>query len=56
MFTLVSLLGDQKNKPKTPEALWELPGDEIKAQANEDELKNLYNRFIDERSRAKISD
>lgn len=54
MFTLVSLLGDQKTKPKTPEALWELPGDEVKAQNNEEDLKNLYNRFIDERSRVKI--
>lgn len=56
MFTLVSLLGDQKNKPKTPEALWELPGDEVKAQSTDQELENLYNRFIDERSRSKISD
>jgi hypothetical protein len=54
MFTLVSLMGDPKSKPKTPEALWELPGDEMNKETQEDELKEYYNRFKNERSRNKV--
>ena len=28
MFTMVRLMGDPKSAPKTPEQLWELPGDD----------------------------
>lgn len=56
MFTLVSLLGDPKNRPKSPEALWQLPGDKTSVEDENDELREFYNRYLNERSRSKIQD
>lgn len=56
MFTLVSLLGDSKNKPKSPEELWPLPGDAKDATVNNDDLREFFNRHMNERSRSKIQD
>jgi hypothetical protein len=44
MFTMVRLMGDPKTAPKTPEALWELPGDE-KTGISEDEMKEIFKRL-----------
>jgi hypothetical protein len=44
MFTMVRLMGDPKTAPKTPEALWELPGDE-KSGMSEDEMKEIFKRL-----------
>lgn len=52
MFTMVKLHGDPKTSPKSPEALWPLPGDPD-ASVKEDELKDFYNRYQNERSRNK---
>lgn len=52
MFTMVKLHGDPKTSPKSPEALWPLPGDPD-TSAKEDELKDFYNRYQNERSRNK---
>jgi hypothetical protein len=46
MFTMVRLLGDNKTAPKTPEQLWELPGDE-KQGINEDEVREIFKRLGD---------
>ena len=56
MFTLVSLLGDSKNRPKSPELLWPLPGDAKDATVNDDDLREFFNRHMNERSRSKIQD
>lgn len=56
MFTLVSLLGDSKNRPKSPEELWPLPGDAKDAKVNDDDLREFFNRHMNERSRSKIQD
>lgn len=53
MFTMVKLHGDPKTSPKSPESLWPLPGD-ADANVKEDELKDFYNRYMNERSRSKI--
>lgn len=44
MFTMVRLMGDPKTAPKTPEALWELPGDEIQKPTDE-EYREVFNRL-----------
>lgn len=44
MFTLVSLMGDSKTSPKTPEALWPLPGDESNG-IDENEYREIFKRF-----------
>lgn len=44
MFTMVRLMGDPKSAPKTPEAMWELPGDESTAMTDED-MRELFKRF-----------
>ena len=44
MFTMVRLMGDPKTAPKTPEALWELPGDE-KIGMSDDEMKEIFKRL-----------
>jgi hypothetical protein len=44
MFTLVRLMGDPKTAPKTPEALWELPGDE-KEKPKDEEYRQIFNRL-----------
>lgn len=44
MFTMVRLMGDPKSAPKTPEALWELPGDEKKGMSDED-MREIFKRL-----------
>lgn len=44
MFTMVRLMGDPKTAPKTPEALWELPGDE-KEKPKDKEYREIFNRL-----------
>jgi hypothetical protein len=44
MFTMVRLMGDPKTAPKTPEALWQLPGDEVKKPTDE-EYREVFNRL-----------
>jgi len=46
MFTMVRLMGDSKSAPKTPEALWPLPGDEVGAAGvTEDEMREMFKRL-----------
>ena len=46
MFTMVRLMGDPKTAPKTPEQLWELPGDEENANVmSDDEIKEIFKRL-----------
>jgi hypothetical protein len=45
MFTMVRLMGDPKSAPKTPEALWELPGDEVKNGMSEEEMREIFKRL-----------
>lgn len=45
MFTMVRLMGDPKSAPKTPEALWELPGDEQKKGMSDDEIREIFKRL-----------
>jgi hypothetical protein len=45
MFTMVRLMGDPKSSPKSPEQLWELPGDEDLNKINEDEYRELIKRL-----------
>ena len=44
MFTMVRLHGDPKSSPKSPEAMWELPGDEKQGMTDED-MRELFKRF-----------
>jgi hypothetical protein len=45
MFTMVRLMGDPKTAPKTPEQLWELPGDEEISKIDEEEYKEIFKRL-----------
>ena len=46
MFTMVRLHGDAKTSPRTPEALWELPGDDVNEMGmNDDDIKDLFKRL-----------
>jgi hypothetical protein len=46
MFTMVRLMGDPKSAPKTPEALWQLPGDDEKQLGvSDDEARELFKRL-----------
>ena len=45
MFTMVRLMGDPKSAPKTPEQLWELPGDEDITKIDEEEYKEIFKRL-----------
>jgi hypothetical protein len=46
MFTMVRLHGDPKTSPKSPEALWELPGDDIEARGlNDEDIKEIFKRL-----------
>jgi hypothetical protein len=45
MFTMVRLMGDPKSAPKSPEAMWELPGDEKQGMTDED-MRELFKRFV----------
>jgi hypothetical protein len=44
MFTMVRLMGDSKTAPKTPEALWELPGDES-VGVSKDDMRDMFKRL-----------
>lgn len=44
MFTMVRLMGDPKTAPKSPEALWELPGDEKQGMSEED-MREIFKRL-----------
>lgn len=47
MFTMVRLMGDPKTAPKTPEQLWELPGDELSNNVlSDDEIKGIFKRLV----------
>ena len=47
MFTMVRLMGDPKTAPKSPEQLWELPGDDEGANVmSDDEIKEIFKRLI----------
>lgn len=48
MFTMVRLMGDPKTAPKTPEQLWELPGDEDLTKIDEEEYKKIFKRLGNE--------
>lgn len=46
MFTMVRLMGDPKSAPRTPEALWKLPGDEgTQGNFNEEEARAIFKRL-----------
>ena len=45
MFTMVRLMGDPKSAPKTPEQLWELPGDENVGKIDEEEYRQIFKRL-----------
>lgn len=45
MFTMVRLMGDPKTAPKTPEQLWELPGDEVTTKVDEEEYREIFKRY-----------
>lgn len=45
MFTMVRLMGDPKTSPKTPESLWELPGDEAKSGMSDEEMREIFKRL-----------
>ena len=45
MFTMVRLMGDPKTAPKTPESLWQLPGDEEVGKIDEEEYREIFKRL-----------
>lgn len=45
MFTMVRLHGDPKTAPKSPEQLWELPGDEVVTKVDEESYREIFKRF-----------
>lgn len=45
MFTMVRLMGDPKSAPKSPEALWKLPGDEVNNGMSDDEIRDIFKRL-----------
>ena len=45
MFTMVRLMADPKSAPKTPEQLWQLPGDDDTTKIDEEEYRELINRY-----------
>lgn len=51
MFTMVKLMGDSKNGPKSPEQLWPLPGDEKDNGLDQDEMKKLFERLADKNNK-----
>jgi hypothetical protein len=48
MFMMAKMWGDPKKSPKTPEDLWQLPGDEVKGQMNEDEIAAIFEKLRQE--------
>ena len=51
MFTMVKLMGDSKNGPKSPEQLWPLPGDEKDNGLDQDEIKKLFERLAEKNNK-----
>jgi hypothetical protein len=45
MFTMVRLMGDPKTAPKSPNALWELPGDDSENGVTDEDIKELFKRL-----------
>lgn len=46
MFTMVRLMGDPKTAPKSPEMLWQLPGDESDENIiTDDDIKEIFKRL-----------
>ena len=45
MFTMVRLMGDPKTAPKSPEQLWELPGDDNVTKIDEEEYRQIFKRL-----------
>ena len=45
MFTMVRLMADPKTAPKTPEQLWQLPGDQDEVKIDEEEYKEIFKRL-----------
>jgi len=45
MYTMVRLMGDPKTAPKTPQQLWELPGDVDESKIDEEEYKEIFKRL-----------
>lgn len=48
MFTMVRLMGDPKTSPKTPEQLWQLPGDENVKEIDKEEYRQIFKRLRNE--------
>jgi hypothetical protein len=48
MFTMARLMGDPKTAPKTPEQLWQLPGDEELGKIDENEYREIFKRLKNE--------
>jgi len=42
---MAKMWGDPKKSPRTPEDLWELPGDEKKGQFNADEMASIFEKL-----------
>ena len=45
MYMMAKMWGDPKKSPRTPEDLWELPGDEKKKQLNADEIADIFEKL-----------
>lgn len=45
MFTMVRLMADPKTAPKSPEELWQLPGEKSIKEINEDEYREIFKRL-----------
>ena len=46
MYMMARMWGDPKTSPRTPEDLWELPGDGVKSgQMSSDEIAELFNKL-----------
>ena len=46
MYMMARMWGDPKTSPRTPEDLWELPGDDVKSgQMSSDEIADLFNKL-----------
>jgi hypothetical protein len=42
---MARLLGDSKKVPSTVEEFWALPGDEVSATTNEDQMKAIFDNL-----------
>jgi hypothetical protein len=45
MYMMAKMWGDPKKSPRTPEDLWELPGDKKKGQLNADEIADIFEKL-----------